>query len=67
MRTAQGVIILEDAVSISPKNTSIYYTDQSGTRIQVPTKLLLRLHSVLQADVERAGGEWETYCATFFD
>lgn len=71
MKIKNGNLILEDAGGISPPGSSpeeyMTYHEVSGTRVMIPIKTLLRLHSILQFTVERQDTNFEDYCKSFFE
>ena len=67
MRTSGENIILTDCRNISPNHLSITYTDEEGTRIVIPTKLLIHLHDLLKFDLERHGINFEEYSKKLFE
>jgi len=66
-----GTLILEEAGGISPPDSSpeeyMVYHEVSGTRVMIPIKTLLRLHSILQFTVEQQDTNFEEYCNSFFE
>ena len=70
MEIKNGTVILEETNGIELFNFSDYmeYTEISGTKVKIPVKTLLRLHSILQFEVERAcGRSFEEFCNSVMD
>ncbi len=70
MEIKNGTVILEEADGISPPSSTpeeyMAYHEISGTRVLIPIKTLLRLHSILQFTVEQQDSNFEEYCQSFF-
>ena len=64
MEIKNSTVILEEANGISGYDSGDYmsYTDSSGTKVLVPVRTLIRLHSILQFDLERKGFDFEDFC-----
>jgi hypothetical protein len=67
MKTAKGVIILEDAKRFSPDSSGVTYTDESEMTIHIPMKLLVRLYEGARFHMDRDGTDWNDFCDTLFE
>jgi len=68
MKTQGQTIVLEDAKNISVAGfATVTYTDFSGTRIQIPMKLLVHLYEAARYDHERRGTDWRKFCDSLFE
>lgn len=66
MKTNGHCIILEDAQSFSPNANGVDYTDQSGARIHIPIKTLIRLYEAVKHDAVRNNADWDQFCDLLF-
>lgn len=69
MEIKNGVVILGEARGVEGLSRHAEYMsfdETSGTRVLIPIKTLLRLHSILQYEVERQDTNFEEYCQSFF-
>ena len=69
MEIKNGVVTLEEArgiESLSRHAEYMSFDETSGTRVMIPIKTLLRLHSILQYEIERQDTNFEDYCHSFF-
>ena len=64
MEIKNGLVVLEEAQGISGYDSGDYmsYTDSSGTKVFIPVRTLIRIHSILQFDLERKGFDFEKFC-----
>lgn len=66
MKTMNNTLVLENSKSFSVNTESIDYTDDSGTRVRIPLKLLVQLYEGAKYDFCRKGIDWEIFCKDLF-
>jgi len=67
MKTNQNIIELEDANGgMSVQTHGVEYTDETGTRIYVPMKLVVHLYELAKYDLERQGYNWLEFTDSLF-
>ena len=67
MKINNGVIYLEDSVGFRPNHYDVGYTDESGNRVVIPMKLLVRLYEGTKYHHEKIGINWEEFCNKLFE
>lgn len=69
MKIENGFCTLGDATAISPlvSNDFMEFGEESGLRILIPTKTILRIYSVMQHEVESRGSNFDKWCSEVMD
>jgi hypothetical protein len=62
MKMSNGTVILQEVKSMSPLADAVAYTDIADNRVVIPLTVIIRLYELSKYDVEKRGGDWDSYC-----